>query len=394
MPAKPLPHSMSRQPLNHDWITSYNLLRDCEAQYLADRDKLVPIRLLGHLMNELRDDSSVDHIHRVVSTASDLVQLGKFYIKYLITTFRRNKGPTPAPTEHPSRESFEDLCEDSYHQLLPAQYDHRTAKYYALERDDYRCSVCGAFDYASTKEFPKIATLARQRYSVNKVAAGETNAAHIIPEGLSSGLKFVDVTGDAEEREVARTVLPDGLSEPDKNANPIPLFNPVEFPLDQSQAHQSSSMYSVLRVFGHPPILDELNGTFIHRLENILTLCSHEHSLFNSLDIYFEPTDIENEYYLRAVYEFIRPSKGPGVLVDTVTFAGTDDKPAPSPDYLALHATCCKVAHMLGAAEYLDEIERDFDEVAVEAHFVSSPAVCDALIRSLEVTVIGQRVGV
>jgi hypothetical protein len=34
---------------------------------------------------------------------------------------------------------------------------------------------------------------------------------------------------------------------------------------------------------------------------------------------------------------------------------------------LALHATCCKVAHFSGAAEYIDMIYRDADEMGVLA---------------------------
>ena len=37
----------------------------------------------------------------------------------------------------------------------------------------------------------------------------------------------------------------------------------------------------------------------------------------------------------------------------------------PACDLLALHATCCKVAHLSGAAEYIDEIYRDADELGV-----------------------------
>jgi hypothetical protein len=34
---------------------------------------------------------------------------------------------------------------------------------------------------------------------------------------------------------------------------------------------------------------------------------------------------------------------------------------------LALHATCCKVAHLSGAAEYIDMTYRDADEMGVLA---------------------------
>jgi len=34
------------------------------------------------------------------------------------------------------------------------------------------------------------------------------------------------------------------------------------------------------------------------------------------------------------------------------------DMPVPNPDYLGLHAACCRVAHMSGAGEYRQAIRR------------------------------------
>ena len=39
----------------------------------------------------------------------------------------------------------------------------------------------------------------------------------------------------------------------------------------------------------------------------------------------------------------------------------------PSSRYLEIHAACCKVAHMSGAAEYLDRVMRDMEELPVLA---------------------------
>lgn len=36
--------------------------------------------------------------------------------------------------------------------------------------------------------------------------------------------------------------------------------------------------------------------------------------------------------------------------------------PLPSKTYLALYAACCKVAAMSGAAEYLDKVDREYEE--------------------------------
>lgn len=39
--------------------------------------------------------------------------------------------------------------------------------------------------------------------------------------------------------------------------------------------------------------------------------------------------------------------------------------PLPDPRFLALHAACCKVAQMSGAAEYVDKMDRDLEEMQV-----------------------------
>ena len=52
-----------------------------------------------------------------------------------------------------------------------------------------------------------------------------------------------------------------------------------------------------------------------------------------------------------------------------VTFSSTDPEylPVPAPELLTLHATCCKVAHLSGAAEYIDKVYRDVEEMGVLA---------------------------
>ena len=49
--------------------------------------------------------------------------------------------------------------------------------------------------------------------------------------------------------------------------------------------------------------------------------------------------------------------------------------PVPSPRYLRLRASCCPVAHLSGAGEYIDKILRDIGERSVLA--------ADALVFAL-----------
>ena len=59
-----------------------------------------------------------------------------------------------------------------------------------------------------------------------------------------------------------------------------------------------------------------------------------------------------------------------------VTF-GSDDPSLPPPDarYLALHAACAKVAFMSGAAEHIDMVMRDMEDIKVLAADGSSANV-------------------
>ena len=48
-----------------------------------------------------------------------------------------------------------------------------------------------------------------------------------------------------------------------------------------------------------------------------------------------------------------------------MTFTSREGLPVPKREYLELHATCAKVAHLSGAAEYIDKIHRDMEEITV-----------------------------
>jgi hypothetical protein len=52
-------------------------------------------------------------------------------------------------------------------------------------------------------------------------------------------------------------------------------------------------------------------------------------------------------------------------LPQTVTFTARNNLPLPDPRYLALHAACANVAHLSGAGEYIDSVDRDIDAIRV-----------------------------
>ena len=69
--------------------------------------------------------------------------------------------------------------------------------------------------------------------------------------------------------------------------------------------------------------------------------------------------DEENKYKLEARQSYILRD-----YPEYVTFTTPDPVklPVPSPTYLAIHAACAKVAHMSGAAEYIDKFYRDMED--------------------------------
>ena len=60
-----------------------------------------------------------------------------------------------------------------------------------------------------------------------------------------------------------------------------------------------------------------------------------------------------------------------------------ENLPVPARELLALHATYCKVAHLSGAVEYIDEIYRDADKSGVLSADGASGDILDYVVLSL-----------
>ena len=68
----------------------------------------------------------------------------------------------------------------------------------------------------------------------------------------------------------------------------------------------------------------------------------------------------------------------------TITFTTTSAAlELPDPRYLKLHAAVCRVAHMCGAAEYLDMHDRDVETTKVLAHNGSSGDILASRLHRL-----------
>ena len=69
-----------------------------------------------------------------------------------------------------------------------------------------------------------------------------------------------------------------------------------------------------------------------------------------------------NKYKLEAIMPGLI-----GGLPQFIIFTSPDpiDFPVPSPDYFALHAACARVADLSGAAEYIEKMLSDLEEIGV-----------------------------
>ena len=65
-----------------------------------------------------------------------------------------------------------------------------------------------------------------------------------------------------------------------------------------------------------------------------------------------------------------------------ITFTSSDPSlRLPNSEYLKLHAAICRVTHMSGAADYLDQEDRDFDRIGVLARDGSSANLLASRLR-------------
>ncbi|KAG2008082.1 hypothetical protein CC2G_013552 [Coprinopsis cinerea AmutBmut pab1-1] len=134
----------------------------------------------------------------------------------------------------------------------------------------------------------------------------------------------------------------------------------------------STTVWTVLERFGYGELLDQLNGPGIHRLDNVMALSLEVHEPFESL-VFWLP----NTYDIQSLY----PPELLG-LPKTVRFESSDPErlPLPNPRCLEIHAACAKVAHLSGAAEYLENVLRDYEETRVLAEDGTSAELLSHLL--------------
>ncbi|RPD56816.1 hypothetical protein L227DRAFT_595003 [Lentinus tigrinus ALCF2SS1-6] len=270
-------------------------------------------------------------------TTGQIYELGRLYMDRIIPLFQQHRPAAARQSTHPSRPSFDALRNDIVANMRPSPKDHKASKAQALLRDDFRCMVTGLVDIASYA--------ARLVEGPRPTRTGRTECVHIFPESLG----FLEGQ-DPEKKNFIATA------------------------------------YTMLNRFGYTDIQPELAGTKIHRLENVLTLATGMHEEFDQLNLWFEAVPDKPHAYCVITHDPFIPGWS---VPQQVTFTSRYDIPLPSPRYLRIHAACCRIAHLSGAAEYIDKIYRDEEDLPVLAPDGASAPVLEHFLQRLVTRVDG-----
>ncbi|KAF8227805.1 hypothetical protein L208DRAFT_1365677 [Tricholoma matsutake] len=312
-------------------LNALSAYRVCLAfqQQVTEKPLITHARILGYLILHAPTENARHEIVKAIHSCNNdfnvLSKLGQSFIDYYIRPFKKFKGRTPAPSDHPSRPSFDKDKKDLQGTIREAPKSHVDAKEQALERDGLRCVVTGMFDFAASRSISDQQVIAAG-------GAVNTECAHIVPDST-----YFDVSNTPTSSSVKK--------------------------------EYSASVLAVLKRFGYD--VESLNGPKVHSLYNVMTMQHDVHDWFDRLDMWFEETNVANCYNVKTTSNRLQVPR-------QVTFTSSDPTKypeLPSPRLLALHAACAKVAHLSGAGEHIDSLDRDMDHLGVLAFDGSSSTV-------------------
>ncbi|KAJ3508189.1 hypothetical protein NLJ89_g5889 [Agrocybe chaxingu] len=319
-------------------VSAYNICLHNEKEIMDNVAQRPPEELK-------KADTGLKTVVQEISSCTDIesfLALGQSYLDHYVRAFLCPKGRTPIPSRHPSRPSFDRISDMIRETLQEAPENHSAAKRNALIRDRYRCVISGVIDRNSARNIQELMDMLTSEEN----AKGDlTQCAHIFSESTNT------------------KTLPDSKKE-----------------------RYAASVWAVMSSFGCEHIPAELNGAKVHRLENVMTLIPSLHEMFDTLKLWFIHK-AGNTYRIETPERervFVRE------YPKEITFTSTmpEKLPVPSREYLAIHAACAKVAHLSGAAEYIDQLYRDMEDMKTLATDGSSAdtleqAISDRICRKI-----------
>ncbi|RDX41752.1 hypothetical protein OH76DRAFT_1302753, partial [Lentinus brumalis] len=114
-------------------------------------------------------------------------------------------------------------------------------------------------------------------------------------------------------------------------------------------------LWMTLERFGYTGLEEHLRGVNIHRLENVLTLEHNVRVFMDRMLLWFEEVEGKKDFYRIQVAPRVQQVAH---FPQEVQFVTHHNLALPDAKYLRIHAACCRIAHLSGAAEYLDDIHR------------------------------------
>ncbi|THU79641.1 hypothetical protein K435DRAFT_697356 [Dendrothele bispora CBS 962.96] len=322
--------------------SAYSFVLEAEKVAIRQED-LVSARVVGYLLlypftpiSCKTVTTEILSIHRFYSkeVTEKIFVLGKMYIGHLIRPFRKFARRTPVSSQHVSRPSFDSLSDMIKTTLVQYPKSHSEAKSNALIRDGFRCMVTRKLDLEYLAEMKDLRAAVQKEWPNDPLTS--TQCAHIFPKSTNSGISGTT-------------------------------------PVELQKLECAASLWAILERFGYSDISQELNGQHVHQLGNVLTLDITLHDWMDKLALWFEkaPDGVSSMYKLPedvtfTVDQIIQRRLNPESLLTEL------DLPLPNPTYLHIHASVCRVAHMSGAADYIDFISRAMEQLDVLAEDGSS----------------------
>ncbi|KAM5538034.1 hypothetical protein V8D89_008231 [Ganoderma adspersum] len=135
--------------------------------------------------------------------------------------------------------------------------------------------------------------------------------------------------------------------------------------------NHAETFWAILGRFGYGHIHDELKGTKIHRLENVMTLAGIR-ALFRGLDVWFEE-DHDADGQAHANSYRVGARFDPPVPERIQFVASAANFPLPDPTYLRVHAACCRINHLSGAWRHLQVESLFWEEARAHAFDANGP---------------------
>ncbi|KAH9002540.1 hypothetical protein EDB86DRAFT_2847233 [Lactarius hatsudake] len=297
------------------------------------------VRILGYLILEgsfldrQRIQSPKRSMNYLEGDEDQIDKAGERYFHHYLCIFKKSGGRTPASSLS-SSDAFETRKAIIMEMLRLADKppeDQKGAKRQALVRDNFQCIVSGEYDVRSVKQNDDLRAAA---YSFSPPRAGKTQCAHIIPSSTNKNI------------------------------------------LDSNNKHEhASSFLAILSCFGYKGLPDRLTGKKIHSLDNVMTLELNMHDSFDQLDIWFEAVKGSPNTYTMKTTDPVFLAKCKAADRKITLTSGDPRLPLPNPDYLEIHAACCRVAHLSGAGEYMDKVLEDLEDTRVLSEDGSSARI-------------------